>query len=856
MAAEDGCEMMDKKMTAHKSAYNGQTYDFGGTGCARFLPMLKANALAAALLYVLLFVACSTTLADSASTLAVSAPPTSIHLTVPETVQGTATTGAITATTGAERSAFPIRAIFYYPWFPEGWTQPALTPYTHYTPTTGFYHSTNREVIQQHILAMQYGRIDTGIASWWGQGHPTDQRIPALLAAAAGGAFRWALHYEVEGQGDPAVAAIAGDLQYIQTQYGIHPNYLHLDGRMVLFVFADTANREDGCEMVEHWQQANEGNAFLVMKVFRNFRDCPAQPDGWYQYAPGNAESWQRGYSFSISPGFWAADAEQPRLVRNLAQWRQNIRAMVASNEPFQLITSFNEWGEGIAIEAATAWESESGFGLYLDALHNNGAADDSDPAAPGSTPWPTSMPTPPPSAVITLTAVADTYVSQANPTTDYGSASVLRTDVTPTIHSYLRFDLPLLPHSLHRARLHLLANNRSTLGFEVRTLITTTWDESTLTFGNAPHPGYVLGSSGVVEAARWSTVDVTNGIRNTGMQTGSVSFVLANLNNSALSYASRETATPPTLVLELGATTMPPTTEVTVAYAVGDIADCISEGDDATAALLDPLAGAILTLGDTVYMSGTVQQFAECFDPVWGRHKERIRPAVGNHEYITPDAAPYYAYFGSAAGEPTKGYYSYELGAWHVVVLNSNCSEVDGCHASSPQDQWLRADLAAQPSRCTLAYMHHPLWTSGQDGITERLQPLVETLYDYGVDLLLAGHSHQYERYALQDPNGNLDLTHGIRQIIVGTGGKNFEPIIKVLPNSQVREAETFGVLKLLFASDRYSWEFLPVPGRVFTDRGSDICRYIGNRKHGCVESGPLPLSHQSGCFAHRNSR
>jgi acid phosphatase type 7 len=280
--------------------------------------------------------------------------------------------------------------------------------------------------------------------------------------------------------------------------------------------------------------------------------------------------------------------------------------------------------------------------------------------------------------------------------------------------------------------------------------------------------------------------------------------------------------------VLELGATAPPAATSAvtgTIVYAVGDIADCTSEGDEATAALLDTLDGPILTLGDTVYMSGTVEEFADCFDPVWGQLKARIRPVVGNHEYLTPDAAPYFAYFGAVAGDPAKGYYSYDLGYWHMVALNSNCLEIGGCHASSPQEQWLRADLAAHPTQCTLAYMHHPRWSSGKYGENQRIQPLVEALYEYGVELLLAGHAHHYERYALQDPTGQRDSSHGIRQINVGTGGKNHQPIIDVLPNSEVRDGDTFGVLQLTLYPDHYTWEFLPVAGGLFTDRGRESC-------------------------------
>jgi hypothetical protein len=262
------------------------------------------------------------------------------------------------------------------------------------------------------------------------------------------------------------------------------------------------------------------------------------------------------------------------------------------------------------------------------------------------------------------------------------------------------------------------------------------------------------------------------------------------------------------------------------VLLAAGDIASCASSGDEATAALLDTLPGTVATLGDTVYEDGTAAQFRDCYDPSWGRHKARTRPAVGNHDYQTPGAAAYFAYFGEAAGDPDKGYYSYDLGAWHVVVLNSNCSQVGGCGPDSPQEQWLRADLAAHPTSCALAYWHHPRFSSGaQHGDHDNLEPFWRALYDAGADVVLVGHEHHYERFAPQDPSGNADAKRGIRQFVVGTGGKNHYRFDPPMPNSEVRNADTFGVLKLTLRANGYDWAFVPVAGATFTDAGSDAC-------------------------------
>lgn len=289
----------------------------------------------------------------------------------------------------------PIRATFYYPWFPEAWHEHNGTVYTHFTPSLGYYNSSDTAVIQQHIAAMQYGGIDAGIISWWSQEHMSDQRIATILAATAGSTFRWALYYEKEARTDPTVAELNAELHFIADTYSHDPSYLRIHGRFVIFVYSNSANGEDGCEMVDRWHQANEVNAYLVLKVFSGYPACPHQPDSWHQYGPATATSDQTGYSFSISPGFWKYNEAAPRLARDLDRWRTNIREMVAANAPFQLITTFNEWGEGTSIESAGEWSSASGYGAFLDALHEEGLA-----ATP--TLLPTAPPTSDPSATPT----------------------------------------------------------------------------------------------------------------------------------------------------------------------------------------------------------------------------------------------------------------------------------------------------------------------------------------------------------------------------------------------------------------------------------------------------------------------
>jgi acid phosphatase type 7 len=272
-----------------------------------------------------------------------------------------------------------------------------------------------------------------------------------------------------------------------------------------------------------------------------------------------------------------------------------------------------------------------------------------------------------------------------------------------------------------------------------------------------------------------------------------------------------------------------PPVEKPPVVVAAGDIADCSSEDDEATAKLVEGIDGAtVLTLGDNAYPEGPAEDFRKCYEPSWGQFKERTKPSLGNHEYETPGASGYFEYFGKATGDPDEGYYSYDLGAWHLVALNSNCGvEEIRCGPGSPQGRWLEEDLAANDEqKCTLAYFHHPLFASGsyRPGI-ERVERLWEILYTAGVDVVLNGHDHNYQRFAPQDPQGRADPEGGIRQFVVGTGGKSLYQISQPIANTEVYNDETFGVLELTLRPKRYDWEFVPVKGETFSDSGVARC-------------------------------
>jgi len=545
----------------------------------------------------------------------------------------------------------PLRAAFYYPWYPQTWTVGGQHP--HDTPSLGYYNSTSTATIRRHIRAMRWARIQAGIASWWGRGSLTDARLRRLLRVTAKlrSPFRWSLYYEAEAQGNPSVGQLRADLTYIRDRFGNAPAFLRLKGRFVVFVYADGG---DACGMVDRWKQANTVDAYVVLKIFPGYRGCASQPDGWHQYAPVGASNSQGRYSYTISPGFWKADEGAPRLARDVARWTRDVRRMVASRARFQLVTTFNEWGEGTAAESARQWATRSGYGAYLDALHANG-----------------------------------------------------------------------------RPR------------------------------------------------------------------------AAAQRKEAAVRQAPRGTA---------------------VLLAAGDIAECGNKDDEATARLVAARPGTVAALGDLAYPEGSTADYA-CYNASWGRFKNRTRPSPGNHDYNTGSAQAYFKYFGAAAGPGTRGYYSYDLGRWHVVSLNSNCSKTGGCDAGSPQDRWLRRDLARSKRLCTLAYWHHPRFSSGQHGSDEDMKRFWDDLYRARAEIVLVGHDHDYERFAPQTPSGVLSPARGIREFVVGTGGKNHYRVGKGIANSRVRNDNTFGILKLRLKPRGYAWRFIHEPGKSFTDAGSGGC-------------------------------
>ena len=284
------------------------------------------------------------------------------------------------------------------------------------------------------------------------------------------------------------------------------------------------------------------------------------------------------------------------------------------------------------------------------------------------------------------------------------------------------------------------------------------------------------------------------------------------------------------------------------VLVGAGDIARCYPSDDptnitpphltaaEATARLLDRIPGTVMTVGDNAYEFGSPSDYLLCYHPTWGRHKARTRPAAGNHEYLTPGAAGFFAYFFPDGGPP-GGYYSYDLGGWHVVVLNStpqwaacpppksSVEEGRTCVGDAAQRLWLEADLAAHPNECTIAYFHHPRFSSGRHGSQYEMQQFWDILYANGVDVVVSAHDHLYERFAPQDPVGNADPERGIRQFTAGTGGAELYEFRTVLDNSERRVNDTHGVLTLALGDGRYGWAFIATRGDRVRDWGGGRC-------------------------------
>jgi hypothetical protein len=283
------------------------------------------------------------------------------------------------------------------------------------------------------------------------------------------------------------------------------------------------------------------------------------------------------------------------------------------------------------------------------------------------------------------------------------------------------------------------------------------------------------------------------------------------------------------------------------VLVAAGDQHACDGTGDSQTAALLGGLnPDVVASLGDESGEYGYLSEFTNCFDPTWGAFKSITKPVPGNHDYEGDSSASgYFTYWGAVAGNPGQGWYSYDLGSWHILAINSNCGLVGGCGPGNAEVQWIKSDLAAHPNTCTLAYFHHPLfYSTPEPGYNGPVDYIYQALYNGGVDVVVNAHARSYERFAPQDPSGNLDTTYGIREFIVATGGANLDNSNHHAANSQAWQASTLGVLELTLHPGSYDWQFVPVAGGSYTDAGSDSCHsgVPGGSRPSAPGAAPVP--------------
>ena len=463
--------------------------------------------------------------------------------------------------------------------------------------------------------------------------------------------------------------------------------------------------------------------------------------------------------------------------------------------------------------------------------------------------------------ATVTLTPIADTYVRPDQSSANFGTSSSLEVDGSPIKIAYLKFDLSALAEqSVVTATLRLKVIDSSASSQTVKAVADAAWIESETTYDNRPTLGNPLATIATPTAGAWIDVDLTAPVVTSRGQLFSIG--IDSTGSDGVDFRSRDSSfDQPQLVVQLqgGAPSATPTPVAAptptpkpggpsdpVLVAAGDVA-CGADSGGASCAQMETSnlfvgpnrvinPDVVVLLGDNQYESGQLSNWNGYYGPSWGRAVSVTHPAIGNHEYNDP-AGPgkgYFDYFvgqfgaeGNTSRRPgarAQGYYSFDVGPWHLVALNSQCSRAGGCGAGSPQETWLRQDLATHPSACTLAYWHIPLYSSGGRA-SPNTAALWKALYDYNADVVLAGHDHIYERFAPQDASGNLDKARGIRQFTVGTGGRNHTSFTTTARNSEVRDRTSFGVVKLALRASSYEWEFVPMAGHTFRDAGVADC-------------------------------
>lgn len=692
-------------------------------------------------------------------------------------------------------AAEPIRAIFYYPWFPQTWHDG-----DHYTPSRGRYSNDSPAVLDAQFADMAYAGLDLAISSWWGHDTVTGKRFESVMKAGAAHGVAVVPYYEKEhGDQDPTVEEIRADLAGLEPLTS-RPGWLHVDGKPVIFVYNSGAT---GCADVTRWRQATDGwtDFHVNLKVFPGFLDCADQPQSWHQYGPATSRSEHLPWSSNVSPGFWKYGEAEPRLARDLTRFEADLRAQAASGAQWQLVTSYNEWGEGTAVESAAEWESVSKRGDYLDVMREVYLGATETPGEVG----------------VRIPARVDAHVSAAHPRANFGDARRWVVDRRPLTRSYLRFRLANRPQ---RAWLRVWSARGNPDGIAVRSS-SSRWREGSITYRNAPDPGALRGRTSTVRAGSWTTVEVTDAIR----RSGRYSFVVTSRGGVAAFNSTEHDRRRPHLLVQAA----PVADEDVVVWAAGDLCDDHDAPDCGAVGTMiasDRATDYFLALGDLQYEVGSLSDFRRYYDPAMGAGpglKSRTLPALGNHEYLTGGASGYFDFFGELAGDRSTGYYSRRLGAWQLVVTNTTCSEVGGCDPTDPQGVWIADRLQSSP-KCTLVAGHHPAVTDGTYAPdTEAGRQMLDYAYDGRAELYLAGHDHEYQRFPRLDNELRPDVDRGVRTFVVGTGGKNLTEW-GASNRSDYRQNTQFGALRLVLRPGSYSWEFRSVTGEVM-DQGAGTC-------------------------------
>lgn len=454
---------------------------------------------------------------------------------------------------------------------------------------------------------------------------------------------------------------------------------------------------------------------------------------------------------------------------------------------------------------------------------------------------------------MLVFPAIEDIAVSNRPKPAISDSQLIVKRSKNAETRSFLKFNVSGVNEivgTVISAKILLRSTNTSGYGGDLGYVEDNSWSE-TMNWGSQPsivQPG--LSGVGRVVSDTYYEWDVLSIVAPDGNFSGDGDYSFAMTCDSCSSaYESSEASMIPNLVVVVsdGSSVESGEPGDPVLVGAGDIASCgtagpSGSGAEQTAQLLDDIVlgdsdVSVFTAGDGAYNEGTLAQYQDCYDPTWGRHFDWTSPSPGNHEYFTPGAEGYYTYFGARAGDPSEGYYSYDIpngdgiGSWHVVALNSNCAQIGGCGVGSPQNIWLREDLVASTALCTVAYLHHPPHSSGEHGSELNTQPLMDVLWEFGAEILVAGHDHNYERFTPQKANGVPDLANGVRLIVAGTGGRGLRAFRTPIANSEARFNSLYGVLKLTLHSSSYDWEFVPVditdpePVELFSDAGSASC-------------------------------